>query len=257
MHQSVMLTSLPLEFEPAVRQAAALGFTHVDPIALAERPASHCEALADTGMIVSCMPLGRGLPEGQTLDAASVGDRRAALETMKRQVADAARLGATHCYLIPGLEPGADALARYSEAAIVLADFAVGRRMKLCVEHIPGRALPTGMGTLSWLDQLGHENLFLLLDIGHCLISGEEPAAVLRTAGNRLGYIHFDDNDGVGDLHWPLLSGKLTEPMLRETIGALQEIGYRNALCLELNAGNDDPLEALRRSKVILDGLLK
>ena len=211
-------------------KAAALGFDHVDVVALIERPASHREALADAGVVVSCAAVGRELAEGQTLDAASITERRSALEAMKRQVADAAQLGATHAYLIPGLDSSSDGLARFAEGASVLADFAAGRMVKLCVEHIPGRALPTAAGTLDWFSQVGHENLFLLLDVGHCLISGEDPAAIIRSAGSRLGYVHFDDNDGVGDLHWPLLTGKLTEAVLGETMAALRDVDYRGAL---------------------------
>src|SRR5262249_17287722 len=51
---SVLLSSLPLDFAAAVRQAAALGFTHVDVVALADRPADHLEVLADAGVLVAC-----------------------------------------------------------------------------------------------------------------------------------------------------------------------------------------------------------
>src|SRR5258708_5275001 len=97
-HVSAMLTSLPLDFEPACRQAAALGFTHGDVVGLLDRPVDHREALADHGLLVSCTAVGRGMPNGQTLDAVDLGARRAALETVKLQIRDAASLGATHCY---------------------------------------------------------------------------------------------------------------------------------------------------------------
>src|SRR5437762_1171210 len=83
--------------------------------------------------------------------------------------------------------------------------FAGQRMVQLCVEHIPGRALPDVTAVLNWLDRVGHANLALLLDLGHCLISNEDPAGAVRQAGARLGYVHVDDNDGKGDLHWPLL----------------------------------------------------
>ena len=35
-----------------------------------QRPAGHREALADSGLLVSCVALGRNLPAGHTLDAA-------------------------------------------------------------------------------------------------------------------------------------------------------------------------------------------
>jgi sugar phosphate isomerase/epimerase len=247
-----MLTSLPLSFEESMRAAVALGFTHVDVVALTERPAEHLEALADSGLLVSCAALGRGLPEGHTLDAASVEVRRAALDAVKRQVADAARLGATHGYVVPGTDGSADGLARFADACRLLAAFAGQRMVRMCVEHVPGRALPTAAGTLGWLKELAVDNLALLLDVGHCLITQEDPVAVIARAGGRLGYIHFDDNDGVGDLHWPLLEGRLTQEMLAEVIAALRAANYRAALALELNPNHGVPAEALARGKALL-----
>src|SRR5262245_57281622 len=128
-----MLSSLPLDFESAARQAAALGFKYVDVTGLTERPAGHREALADADLLVSCVAVGRGLPEGHPLDAAAVEHRRAAVEQTRRQIADAAGLGATHCYLVPGLDAGADALRRFSDSCTHLADHAAARMVRLCV----------------------------------------------------------------------------------------------------------------------------
>jgi D-psicose/D-tagatose/L-ribulose 3-epimerase len=242
--------------EAAAREAAALGFRYADVVALADRPESHREALADTGLLVGCAAVGRGLPDGHTLDAPSAEPRRAALEAMKRQVADAARLGATRAYIVPGTDPSPEALARFAEACRLLATFAAQRMVRLCVEHTPGRALPTAAATLTWLEQVGHPNLALLLDVGHCLISREDPAEVITGAGPRLGCVHLDDNDGVGDLHWPLLTGRLTAAALEAALAALPRAGYDGALTLELNAGNPDPVDALRQGKRLLDELL-
>ena len=256
MHLTTLLSSLPLPFEEAVRQAAALGFTHVDVVAVAQRPASHREALADSGLLVSCAAVARGLPDGQALDAADVSLRRAAVEAVKQQLTDAAQLGATHAYLVPALDNSAAALRRFGEACALLADYSAGRKVRLCVEHIPGRALPRAADVLAWLDRVGSSELALLLDVGHCLITNEDAAAVVREAKDRLGYVHFDDNDGVGDLHWPLLKGRLTEAQLRAVTAALLEVGYDGALCLELNPENANPLAALREGKAMLEKLV-
>jgi D-psicose/D-tagatose/L-ribulose 3-epimerase len=252
---SVLLSSLPLDFAAAVRQVAALGFTHVDVVALAERPAAHRAALADAGVRVVCAALGRDMPDGYALEALDLEVRRATLELLKRQIADAAQLGATLGYVIPGKEARVESLARFADACQLLAGYAGQRRMRFCVEHIPGRALATAAATLAWLEQVDHPNLALLLDVGHCLISQEAPAHVIRQAGRRLGYVHFDDNDGVGDLHWPLLTGRLTEQCLRDTLTALRTVGYDGALTLELSAGNADPVAALRQGKQLLERL--
>jgi sugar phosphate isomerase/epimerase len=252
-----MLTSLPLDFELAVRRAAALGFRHVDVVALADRPAAHLDALAETGVVVSCGAVGRGLPTGQALDAAALEDRRAALEEMKRQVADAARLGATRCYVVPGTDGGSAALARFAEGCALLADYAGRRMVRLCVEHSPGRALPSVAATLTWLETLGHENLALLLDVGHCLLSHEDDQEAVVQAGPRLGYVHFDDNDGVGDLHLPMLAGQLTEEALTTLLGTLRLGPYQGPVALELNPQNADAEAALSQGKALLERLMR
>jgi sugar phosphate isomerase/epimerase len=246
-------TSLPGDFAAVLTQIASLGFTHVDVVAEVDRPVEYLEALADSGLLVSCAALGRQLPAGHTLDAADVSVRRATLALLQRQVADAACLGATTAYLVPGLDNSATALTRFAEGCALLADYAAGYMVRLCVEHVPGRALPTAAATLDWLEQLGHPRLGLLLDVGHCLISGEDAADVVRRAGERLGYVHLDDNDGMGDLHWPLFTGRLTEQQLADTTKALQAIDYRGALALELNPSNADPIAALYDGKRIVE----
>src|SRR5262249_54825429 len=117
---SVLLSSLPCDFEPGLKQVVALGFKHVDVVGLADRPTSHLEALAESGLLVSCAALGRHLPPSYTLDAPSVGHCRVALEEIKRQITDAGRLGATHCYVVPGMGSSPDALIRFAEACRLL-----------------------------------------------------------------------------------------------------------------------------------------
>jgi sugar phosphate isomerase/epimerase len=251
---SAMLTSLPLDFESGIRELQALGFRHVDLVAIAERPSVHLEALAESGLLVSCGAIGRALPEGCTLEASSVALRRTAVDEMKRQIADIARLGGRYAYLVPGTDGSAEGLARFSEACGLLADFAAGRMVRLCLEHCPGKALPSAVATLDLLERIGHENLGLLLDVGHCLISREDPATVIAQAKERLFYVHLDDNDGVNDLHLPLLKGCLTEQTLRATLASLQSAGYAGGLSLELRAENAEPL---RVGKELLHRLLQ
>src|SRR5262249_43234560 len=149
-----------------------------------------------------------------------------AVDVVRRQIADAARLGATRAYVVPGLDASPAGLTRFTEACTLLADHAGQRMVKLCVEHIPGRALPTVASALEWLDRVRHHNLHLLLDTGHCSISSEDPGDSIRQAGPLLGQVHFDDNDGKGDLHWNLLTGVLSETALRKCLASLRQVGY-------------------------------
>lgn len=254
---SALLTSLPLDFDSGIAELQALGFTHVDLVGLAERPAEHLEALAESGLIVSCGAIGRDLPRGCTLDAQPIALRCAALEQMKRQIADIARLGGTCAYVVPGRDASAPAVARFSEACVLLADYAAGFMVRLCIEHSPGTTLPTVAATLDLLDRIGHRNLGLLLDVGHCLLSGEAPPTEVAQAKDRLFYVHLDDNDGLSDLHWPLLTGRLTEELLRATLASMVGQGYMGGLALELRAENAEPAEALRQGRQLVQRLLQ
>jgi sugar phosphate isomerase/epimerase len=254
MKLAALQPSLPGEFSATLEQIAALGFAYVDLVGRRDRLQAEVNALAETGLMVRCVSLGRRLAAGHALDAPAVDVRRRVLEELKYEVADAARLGATHCYLVSGSSPGG--LPRFAEACELLADFAAGRMVRLCVEHFPGRALPTCAATLEWLEAVGHPNLYLLLDVGHCLISEEDPTPMIVRAGDRLGYVHLDDNDSVGDFHWPLLTGRLTEEMLAGVLTVLQPDEFDGGVALELNPTNADPLWALGQSKAIVDRLL-
>ena len=185
---SVLLDGPPADFAAEVRLAADLGFTSVDVVALEERPGAHREALADAGVLVGCAAVGRGLPAGCTLDAADAGFRRAAVERMRLQLADAARLGATHAYVVSGTDGSPAGLARFAEACGLLADYAAGRMVRLCVEPVPGRALPSAAAMLEWLRQTAHPNLALLLDVGHCLLAAKTrpPSAARRGRGSAM-----------------------------------------------------------------------
>lgn len=250
MHLAAMLTSLPLNFPDAVGQVAELGFTHVDIVGMIDRPAGDREALAASGLLVSCASLGRNLPVGHTLENADRTARQQAVNLVKRQLTDAAQLGATCTYLVPGMDADAEALNRFADSCQALDVHARACMMQLCLEHIPGRALPTVTKTLAWLKNTG---LALLLDIGHCLITEEDPTQAVVQAGARLGYIHLDDNDSVGDLHWPLLTGRLTRDMLDAFFAILRESDYQGGLSLELNPENPDPIKALRDGKRLVD----
>src|SRR5215469_15572848 len=61
-------TSLPGEFAAVLERIGTLGFTHVDVVAEIDRPAEQREALADSGLLVSCAAVGRQLPPGHALD---------------------------------------------------------------------------------------------------------------------------------------------------------------------------------------------
>ena len=225
---SAVLTSLPLDFGTACARAAALGFSHADVDALADRPPAHFEALADSGLLVACAALGRDLPPGHGLDAPLVAVRRATLDFIKCQVADAATLGATRASLVPGTDASPEALLRFAEGLALLADHAARRGVRLCLEPAPGRALATAGAALDWVESSAVAGVSLLLDVGKCLRSAEEPAEVARRAGRRLGHVRCPA-DAAGEVLGRLLT-------------QLDAGGYDGALALALDPSPADLL---------------
>ena len=237
--------------ETVLTRIAELGFTWIDLRPhLLRTPAAQTRA-RELNLQVSCMAANFGLPGGASLDSRDEGLASQALAGINQAMEQAAGLGATAAYVVPGLDDTPATLDRYGLRLGVAADRARELGLKLCVEHFPGRALPTAAATLDFLQKLDHPNLYLLFDIGHIQMADEDPADVVRTAGPRLGYVHLDDNDGVNDQHLSLLDGVLTKTVLQETFAALLEIEYTGAVSLELNPELADPLTALRQSREI------
>ena len=232
--------------EDSLAALAAIGFRSIDVQAKTfVSPASRAR-IDDLGLSVSCLALCFNMEEGAALDGAPAA-QQAALDHCREALDLAADLGASTAYVVPGTDPVA--LPQFGDALGQVADFAAAHAIRVGVEHFPGKALPTAAGTLEYLSRLNHPNLYLLLDTGHLQMSKEDPAAVIAVAGDRLGYVHLDDNDGEGDLHWSLLEGVLTEEALAATFSALALSPYAGPASIELSPQLSDPVAALAQSR--------
>ncbi len=192
-----------------------------------------------------------GVPEDAALEDSDANARKRGVAHVEKVVRLCAVLGGNVVYLVPGRDDSPATLSHYADSLAQAADQAAGHDIRLCIEHFPGTALPTAATTLEFIGAIDHPNLGLLFDIGHIQISDEDPVEVIRAAGERLDYVHLDDNDGQGDLHWALLDGVLTTETLRETFRALQDIGYAGGVSLELSPQLENPFQALERSRQI------
>ena len=241
--------ALSLPETELLRQVSELGFSFID-IQPGQLRALESRLLAqELGLSVSCLGASFGMPAGASLDSADDAAREAASNHASESIAQAAEVDADTVYIVPGKDESAGALERYAKSMTALADAARDNGLKLAIEHFPGTALPSANATLEFIHGIGNANLYLLIDTGHLQMSGEDPASAIVNAGERLAYVHFDDNDGFGDLHWSLLDGVMTEESLDATLGALQEIGYQGALSLELSPSLKQPAKALRDSR--------
>ncbi len=250
---SCCIWALSGDSKTVLSQVADIGFEWIDIRPFDLTGLADCKAL---NLQVSCVGASFGMPDGIALDSVDSGDRERALNYTRKALEQAAELGATAAYVVPGMDDGQETLDRYADSLAAAADRAMELGMTLGIEHFPGKALPTATGTLAYLEKIGHENLYLLLDIGHLQMSGEDPAGIINLAKSRLSYVHLDDNDGENDLHWSLTEGVQTEAALQAVIDTLGDIGYSGAMSLELSPKLDDPGAALRESKAIVDRLM-
>lgn len=252
MHFSCCIWALSGPEDENLQRMADLGFSRIDiqPGMLAT-PHSQSRA-KELGLAGSCMGVSFGMPAGAALDSPFADARAAALAHMERSLAHAASLAASAAYVVPGLDGSKDALRHFADSVAATAETAQRHRLTLAIEHFPGRALDTAAATLDFVRGVNHPNFRLLFDSGHIQMRGEDPAAIIRLAGERLGYVHLDDNDGAGDLHWSLLDGVMTEASLRDIFAALDEIGYDGGVSLELSPRLPDPFAALAASRAVV-----
>jgi sugar phosphate isomerase/epimerase len=230
---SARLPSPPLAFEAALAKASAAGFIFVDVVAMADRPASHLEALADSGLVVCCGVLAGGAVGGHLLDSPEVGVRREAVAVLKAEISDVARLGATLAVLLPGRDGSEEALARFGEACRLLGEHAGGRMVRLCVEAVTGSALGSAEGVLAWLECLGDDKIELALGVACGDVGMEELIMAIRRAAGRFGNVHVGHNDLASQ-------GNLTEMLT-----ALANARYEGVLSIDLD-GSAEPAGRLR-----------
>lgn len=239
--------------EETLPRFVEMGFDRIDVRPDLVDTESAQEQIESWKLRVSCMAASFGMPEGAALASEDAAAAAVALAHTERGLELARALGATAAYVVPEEDGSGAALERYAGSLERAADRAAELGLKLGIEHFPGRSLPTAAATLGFLRAVGHPNLYLLLDIGHAQISGEDPAAVIEAAGEWLGYVHLDDNDGENDQHLGLLEGVMAEETLVRTFAALEDCGYDGVVSLELNAELPDPQAALVKSREVIE----
>lgn len=239
-----------------LQQIADTGFTTIDIRFQDFREPASIELIDRLGLSVYCMSGSFSIPPETALDHPDEKSRIQAVAAIEETLERAAEIGAAATYVVPGEDASPEALERFTVSITGLADKAAQLGQRMLIEHFPGKALPTVVDTVDYLRRLGHPNLYLLYDIGHAQLSGEDIASSIKEAGDLLGYFHLDDNDGQADLHWALLDGVMSEKSLRNAFDALHYIGYVGPVSLELQWTLPDPLDAIRRSWTILQDVL-
>ena len=90
-------------------------------------------------------------------------------------------------------------------------------------------------------------------DTGHLAAGGGDPAALIRSYGNRLQHVHLKDVRLEPLEFVPLGQGSIDFP---DVLATVHESGYDGWLMVELDSYPGDPAEAAQISKAYLDRLL-
>ena len=205
----------------------------------------------ELGLEAVCMAVTHELPEGATFDSDNLPRVESMLDHVKASLDHAKSQGVTHAYVVPHPPSDESTYERYMTHYTDIASHAQSLDIKLCIEHFPGTAFPTVASTMVFIEDTGHPNLYLLFDIGHAQMADEDPREVLSGVGDRLGYVHLDDNDGEQDLHLALTDGVQTTESLEELFVVLRDVGYDGPVSLEIKNDLPDPLDSVTRSYAI------
>jgi hydroxypyruvate isomerase len=237
----------------SLNQLAELGFNAVDISPSMQKTPTAKATLQALGLEVACVAISHEAPSGETFDSDDPNRVNPLVQYMNQALDHAADIGAGWTYVLPGQLGNDRTLTRLGDHFAALAERGAMRGVKVCIEHFPDTALPTVQATLDFIRDIGHPNLYLLFDIGHSQITKEDPAEVLAQAGDRLAYVHLDDNDGERDLHLALADGIQTHESLAAFFHVLEDIGYDGPVSLELNRTLPNARDAIRRSKQIVE----
>ncbi len=243
-----LLTGPPLE---SLHRLRGLGFDMVD-LRTDCWDGIHLADLRNAGLTVPCVGITPApLPDGLTLDALAAADAETALPCLVGSLERTASLGVKTAYMVtPPSRVGSD--QTYIASMSRLGDEAARLGVKLCVEPSPGFALGDYTETMRLLDSANSDGLYALLDLGHLLLTGEDPAATIRMLGDRLGYVHVDDNDGLSDVHYGLLEGVLSKAALHSFLDALAASAYDGPLAIEIKSDIPSPLASLVKSRTAI-----
>ena len=243
---SFLYFNYPLE--EAIRRTAATGFDGID--IWGGRPHAYRRDLSDkeTGFlrkllsdtdlaVASFIPAQFRYPT--CLCSPNEIIRRDSVTYICESIETAAALGAPIVSVCPGHslfgQSREDAWGRLCESLDSICRHAVGYDLRIAVE--PADKYETDVANttaeaLKLVEELGHENLGVLLDNGHAHVVGEVMEQTVRSLGDRLFHVHVDDNNGLRDQH--LVPGEGDFDFV-SFIGILREVGYNGYLAAELS----------------------
>lgn len=192
----------------AVREAAALGYDAVEihVVNAAAFPTEDVRlACRKSGVVISAIVTGQIFTRRKLcITSDDPENRSAAMEELRRYIDLAATLQATGGIVIGWVkgncpESGQDAFYDLLAAQLcALSDYAADRGQTILVEVInryETNVFNTAAQLRAFLEQYRLGNVLIHLDTFHMNIEEVDIGDAIRTAGDRLGYLHFADSN--------------------------------------------------------------
>jgi sugar phosphate isomerase/epimerase len=130
-------------------------------------------------------------------------------------------------------------------------------RVKVLVEPEPGLLIEKADPMAQLLDEVPDPWLGLNFDLGHFVVVGEDPAALIRRFGRRIDHVHLEDI-GADRRHYHMVPGDGIVDF-RAVFEALRETGYGGWVTVELYPYLQNPGEVAKRAldylKKLVDGM--
>jgi sugar phosphate isomerase/epimerase len=175
----------------------------------------------------------------------------------------ACRVGRAHGGDQLSTEPGGPVEGMSEEAAWALfkqglaevLPVAAETRVKVLVEPEPGLLIEKADPMARLLDEVPDPWLGLNFDLGHFVVVGEDPAALIRRFGKRIDHVHLEDI-GADRRHYHMVPGDGIVDF-RAIFEALRDVGYGGWVTVELYPYVQNPGEVAKRALEYLKKIQK
>ncbi len=189
-----------------------------------------------------------------TLLSAGESDRQRRIDFYKHAIDRAAELGSDCVSLWSGVlreQIGRDeAMDRLAAGLDRVLQYAAGQGVAIGFEPEPGMLIDSMQRYEELLGRIDAKNLLLTLDVGHLHCQGEVPIADrIRRWGPRIVNVHLEDMRAGVHEHLMFGEGEIDFPPL---IAALDEIGYRGGLHVELSRHSHEAPDAAKKAMEFL-----
>lgn len=183
--------------------------------------------------------------------------RQDSMAYIRDAIDNAVALGAPYVSLCPGMSIYGEGLDRawdqLRRSFMELLRYATDSGVQLLIEpahRFESTLILTVKDGLRMINEIGSEDLGILLDTGHAAVNGEDLGKAVRHLKGIPLHIHIDDNHGDTDSHMVPGDGGINYAPLS---AALEEIRYEGFISAELGFQYTlDPDPAVQRSKRFL-----